>query len=85
MMSATLSNEERARQASQAAVDQRARAVQAGFRGQDERLHETAVTRSTQKDGEPLRKMAPPNRRYWPTPNSQRAPSRPQAKKRSST
>jgi len=83
-MTATLSNKERAHRALQAAVDERARAVRARFNARDERLHEAAVTRSTQKDGEPPRKMAPPNRRYWPTPNSQRAPSRPQAKKSSS-
>jgi hypothetical protein len=77
-------NEERARQAMQAAVDERASAARARFGGRDERLHETAATRSAQKDGEHLRKMAPPSRRYWPTPNSQRAPSRPQAKKGSS-
>jgi len=33
------------------------------------------------KGGEKVRKMAPPTRRYWPSANSQRAPSRPQGSK----
>ncbi len=35
------------------------------------------------QDDEPARKMAPPTRRYWPSANSQRAPSRPQGSKKS--
>jgi hypothetical protein len=32
---------------------------------------------SVPKGGRAVRKMAPPARRYWPSANSQRAPSRP--------
>ena len=35
------------------------------------------------KDDVAVRKMAPPARRYWPSANSQRAPRRPQARRRS--
>lgn len=35
------------------------------------------------KGGEKVRKMEPQTRRYWPSANSQRAPSRPQGSKRS--
>jgi len=40
-----------------------------------------SAPREVARDHEPLRKMPPPARRYWPTPNSQRAPRRPQVKK----
>jgi len=35
------------------------------------------------KDDVAVRKMAPPARRYWPSANSQRAPRRPQVRRRS--
>ena len=35
------------------------------------------------KDDLAVRKMAPPARRYWPSANSQRAPRRPQVRRRS--
>ena len=38
---------------------------------------------SVPKGGRTLRKMAVPARRYWPSVNSQRAPSRPQGNKKS--
>ena len=38
---------------------------------------------SVPKGGRTVRKMAPPARRYWPSANSQRAPSRPQGTKKS--
>ena len=39
---------------------------------------------SVPKGGRTARKMAVPARRYWPSANSQRAPSRPQGGKKSS-
>jgi hypothetical protein len=39
---------------------------------------------SVPKGGRTVRKMAPPTRRYWPSANSRRTPSRPQGGKRSS-
>ncbi len=38
---------------------------------------------SVPKGGRTVRKMAVPARRYWPSANSQRAPSRPQGSKKS--
>ncbi len=38
---------------------------------------------SVPKGGRTVRKMAMPARRYWPSANSQRAPSRPQGNKKS--
>jgi hypothetical protein len=38
---------------------------------------------SVPKGGRTARKMAVPARRYWPSANSQRAPSRPQGSKKS--
>jgi hypothetical protein len=37
------------------------------------------------KDDVAVRKLAPPARRYWPSANSQRAPRRPQVRRRSPT
>ncbi len=79
-----LSDDERALQALQHDVDERARAVRARLEGRNMGRDRQSSAHSTLKDGEPPRKMAPPSRRYWPSPNSQRAPSRPQAKKASS-
>jgi hypothetical protein len=39
---------------------------------------------SVPKGGRVVRKMAAPARRYWPSANSRRAPSRPQGGKKSS-
>jgi chaperonin GroEL (HSP60 family) len=38
---------------------------------------------SVPKGGRPVRKMTVPERRYWPSANSQRAPSRPLGTKKS--
>jgi hypothetical protein len=41
------------------------------------------ATLSVPKGGRTVRKMAVPARRFWPSANSQRAPSRPQGTKKS--
>lgn len=75
-----LSGDERARQVL-SRDDACAAAVRAGVKGRMVGRDETLTPHDALKGHEPLRKMPPPDRRYWPSPNSQRAPRRPQAKK----
>ena len=77
----SLSDADRARRPLQHDLDARARAVRTRFKGRNVGLDEKLTPQNAMRDHEPLRKMAPPDRRYWPSPNSQRAPRRPQAKK----
>ena len=76
-----LLSDEKARRVMQRDLDKRTRAVKASFKGRNAGLDEKAGAPTRPKDGVAVRKMAPPRRRYWPSPNSQRAPSRPQASK----
>ena len=62
-------------------LDNRTSAVKASFKRRNAGLDKKAGGPTSPKDGIAVRKMAPPRRRYWPSPNSQRAPSRPQASK----
>ena len=70
-----------ARRIIQRDLDKWIRAVKVSFRGRNAGLDENAGTPTSPKDDVTVRKVAPPRRRYWPSPNSQRAPSRPQASK----
>ena len=76
----SLSDEE-ARRLIQRDLEKRTLAVKASFKGRNAGLDEKADGPTSPKDGVAVGKAAPPRRRYWPSPNSQRAPSRPQAKK----
>jgi hypothetical protein len=78
-----LLSDEEARRVIQRDLDKRTRAVKASFKGRNAGRDEKAGGPDRPKEGETVRKMARPGRRYWPSPNSQRAPSRPQASKRS--
>jgi hypothetical protein len=75
--------DEGSRRVIQRDLDQRTRDVKARFKGRNAGLEEKADAPTSPKDGVAVKKMAPPSRRYWPSPNSQRAPSRPQARGRS--
>jgi len=81
MSSKRLPSAELARRAIQRDLDTRTSAVKARFKGRTAGLDEKAAAPSFPKEDVTVRKMAAPSRRYWPTPNSQRAPSPPQAKK----
>jgi hypothetical protein len=76
-----LLSDEEARRVIQRDLDRRTRAVKASFKGRHAGLDEKSGAPTSPKEGETVRKMARPGRRYWPSPNSQRAPSRPQASK----
>ncbi len=76
-----LLSDEEARRVIQRDLEKRTRAVKASFKGWNAGRDEKAGARTSPKDGVAVRKMAPPRRRYWPSPNSQRAPSRPQGSK----
>ncbi len=78
-----LLSDEEARRVIQRDLDKRTRAVKASFKGRNAGRDEKAGAPTGPKDGVAVRKMAPPRRLYWPSANSQRAPSRPQASKRS--
>ena len=47
-------------------------------------LDKAFATLSVPKGGRAVRKLAAPERRYWPSANSQRAPSRPSGTKKAS-
>ena len=76
-----LLSDEGGRRIIQRDLDKRISAVKVSFRGRNAGLDENAGAPTSPKDGIAVRKMAPPRRRYWPIPNSHRAPSRPQANK----
>ena len=80
-----LDNEEKARRDIQRDADTLANAEKTalGPRQGDVVLDKNGEAPSVPKGGEKVRKMAPTPRRYWPSANSQRAPSRPQGSKRS--
>lgn len=75
------SDDERARHALSQNADKHAGAARVSAKGREVGLDQTLTAHKALRAYEPLRKMPPPDRRYWPTPNSQRAPRRPQAKK----
>jgi hypothetical protein len=76
---------EEARRRLQRSRDTRANAVQATRDPTERDVARDKVfdALSVSKGGRTVRKMAPPTRRYWPSANSQRAPSRPQGSKKS--
>jgi hypothetical protein len=76
-----LLSDEKARRVIQRDLDKRTRAVKASFKRRNAGLDEKGDAPTSPKDGVAVRKMAPPRRGYSPSPNSQRAPSRPQARK----
>ena len=76
-----LYSDEEARRVIQRDLDKRSRAVKASFKGRNAGLDKKAGAPISPKDGITVRKMAPLRRRYWPSPISQRALSRPQARK----
>ncbi|HSB73334.1 MAG TPA: hypothetical protein VLT62_28750 [Candidatus Methylomirabilis sp.] len=76
-----LSDADRAPRPLEHDLDTRVRALKTRFKGRSVGLDEKLTPHNALRDHEPLRKMPPPDRRYWPSPNSQRAPRRPQAKK----
>ena len=76
-----LLSDEEGRRVIQRDLDKRTSAVKASFKRRNAGLDENDGAPASPKDGVAVRKMAPPRRRYWPSPNSQRAPSRPQASK----
>ena len=80
-----LDNEEEARRDIQREADKLANARKTGLGPRDGDVvlgkKDDAPTAGT--GGEKVRKMAAQTRRYWPSANSQRAPSRPQGSKRS--
>ena len=80
-----LDNEEKARRDIQREADKLANAGKTapGPREGDVVLDKKGGAPTVTKGGEKVRKMAPPTRRYWPSANSQHAPSRPQGSKRS--
>ena len=80
-----LDKEEAARRDIQRDADKLANAGKTalGPREADVVLDKKAGAPTIIKGGEKVRKMEPPTRRYWPSANSQRAPSRPQGSKRS--
>ena len=77
---------EEARRGIQSGVDKLANAAQAtlGPKEGDVARDKQFEALSVPKGGRTVREMAPPARRYWPSANSQRAPSRPQGGKKSS-
>lgn len=80
-----LDNEEEARRGIQRDADKlaNARKIAFGPKERDVVLDKKDALPTADKGGERARKMAAPARRYWPSANSQHAPSRPQASKRS--
>jgi hypothetical protein len=76
---------EEARRGIQSGVDKLANAAQVtlGPPEGDVGLDKAFAALSVPKGGRTVRKMAGPARRYWPSANSQRAPSRPQGSKKS--
>ena len=80
-----LDNAEKARRDIQRDADKlaNARKTALGPREGDVVLDKKDGAPAVTKGGEKVRKMEPPTRRYWPSANSQRAPSRPQGSKRS--
>jgi hypothetical protein len=78
-----LLSDEEARRIIQRDLDNRTSAVKASFKRRNAGLDEKASALTSPRDRVAVRKMSPPTRRYWPSANSQRAPSRPQGSKRS--
>jgi chaperonin GroEL (HSP60 family) len=76
---------EEARRGIQSGVDKLANAVQValGPPEGDVARDKAFAALSVPKGGRTVRKMVVPARRYWPSANSQRAPSRPQGSKKS--
>ena len=76
---------EEARRGLQRGKETRANAAQvtAGITEGDVARHKEFDALSVPKGGRMVRKMAVPARRYWPSANSQRAPSRPMGTKKS--
>lgn len=71
-----------ARRGIQRGVDKLANAMKAtrGSKGRNVVLDEKFGAPPVPKGGGTVRKVAPPARRYWPSVNSQRAPSRPRGR-----
>ena len=76
---------EEARRGLQRGKDTRVNAAQvtAGIKEGDVARDKEFDALSVPKGGRMVRKMAVPARRYWPSANSQRAPSRPMGTKKS--
>jgi hypothetical protein len=76
---------EEARRGLQRGKDTRANTAQvtAGITEGDVARHKEFGALNVPKGGRTVRKMAVPPRRYWPSANSQRAPSRPMGTKKS--
>ena len=76
-------SDKQARQVIQRNLDKRTSAVKASFKRRNAGLDEKNGAPASPKDDAAVRKMSPPRRQYWPSPNSQRAPSRPPRTKKS--